>query len=266
MAFEPFYTRSSPSCARTVLVATRNVNAISTISIVIKHDLGLHAYTMRQSSEGNGTISKMYKMNIPLGFLTLYLTENVRITKSYRQMSATVTAGRNYAGDFPEALRYVLDYFYQAVKTYYLSNNMTTPMDHFLHLHQGFANSMPGHAGCMTSMSFMLKYHKNEAQINRIVAQCLATDRILYRRYPANWSFYYIQLALVEYYTITGSTPNTNLEFADRTMLALRWDDTLRNSITIRRRLNKAEPGDFEAINVHRGMSMSMVRQVFGKC
>lgn len=148
----------------------------------------------------------MYEVVLPLGFYTLYLTQNVRLTNKYKELSATVTAGRNQVGKFTRAYKYVLKIFFGYVKQYnrVWPNNMTfwNP-DLLMHLHQNLTKqTVTRHSACFVSMQYVLYLHRNMDQINYFMARCIAVNHLMTRRYPAYWNSYYIQLGLVEYYAI----------------------------------------------------------------
>lgn len=175
----------------------------------------------------------MYKMDIPLGFLTMYLTQNVPLTKAYLSTSATVTAGRNQIGKFTEQYLYVLDLFYSYFKKYnkVWSRKLTfLHSDIFLHLHQNLTkDTVTHHTACFVSMPYVLMLHRNHEEINYFMSRCIAANHLMTRRYPLYWNAYYIQLGLVEYYTIMWQQKSGNRDtavlFGEEAIGALIKDD-----------------------------------------
>lgn len=145
-------------------------------------------------------------MDIPLGFVVLYLTQNVRLTKGFLDISATVTAGRNQLGKFSDEFLYISDLFYYYVRMLSFFGPKQLAFNYpdiFLHLHQNLTHEVvTQHSSCVVSMPFLLQYYKNVHQINSFMSRCIAANHIMTRRYPSYWSSYYIQLGLAEYYTI----------------------------------------------------------------
>lgn len=143
---------------------------------------------------------------MPLGFLVLYLTQNVRITQGSQQFSATVTTGRNQQGAFTDQYRYVLPLLYRYVEHFSTFGPLKMPLkypDVFVHLYQNMSSEVVTlHSSCVISMPYLAKFYQNLASLHSFLARCLAANHIMTRRYPVYWNSYYIQVGLLEYYAI----------------------------------------------------------------
>lgn len=143
-------------------------------------------------------------MKIPLSFMVVFISENVRITRGSAKFSATVTTERNQVGKFSDEYRYVVDKFYEYAKKYQTFSPKKLPLkyeDIFLHLHQNVTEQVEvSHTHCVISIVFVLQSHKSVDQLNSHLARCLATNHLMTRRYPKQWNVYYILLGLREYY------------------------------------------------------------------
>lgn len=146
----------------------------------------------------------MYEMKIPLSFMVVFISENVRITRGSAKFSATVTSERNQVGKFSDEYRYVVDKFYEYARKYQTFSPKKLPLkyeDIFLHLHQNVTEQVEvSHTHCVISIVFVLQSHKSVDQLNSHLARCLATNHLMTRRYPKQWNVYYILLGLREYY------------------------------------------------------------------
>lgn len=142
-------------------------------------------------------------MHMPLGFVVFYLTQNVGLTRSFQDYSATVTAARNQVGKFTKDFRFMVDIFHNYMFHYHKFGPKRLPLKHtdlFLHLHQNLTyDIISRHSACVISMPYLIQSYKNLATIHSFVSQCLATNHIMTRRYPAYWNSYYILVNLFKY-------------------------------------------------------------------
>lgn len=147
---------------------------------------------------------EMYEAYIPLGFFTLYLTQNVRETQGSAGYSSTVTVGRNHIGQFPDEYKYIVKIFKKYVQRFQSFGPMNLKLkyeDVFLHLHQNRTRyDEIAHSSCYISMSYVLQYHKNLDDLNSYLARCVAANHVMTRRYPRHWMDYYILVGIQEYY------------------------------------------------------------------
>lgn len=155
---------------------------------------------------GLASNSTMYNMIMPISFLVLYISENVRNTIGSHKFSATVTAERNQVGRFSKDFKYVLNLFYKYVKEYHVFGADRLRLkyrDVFLHLRQNVTEVVDtSYSHCTVSTLFVIQSHKNLYQLNTFMARCLAANHMLTKRYPKHWHDYYILIGLREYYTI----------------------------------------------------------------
>lgn len=181
----------------------------------------------------------MYQVTIPIGFLSLYVTQNIRSTRGSPAYSATVTAGRNQIGQFSEPYRFMVDILYKYVKTFENFGPRKLQLrypDVFIHLTQNKTRDVEvSPLACYVSMPFVLQYHKNRADLHRFTARCMAAQHIMNRRYPKHWSAYYILLGIHEYYALMmqlneGGRPRMNdfSGFGTETVMSFAKDDFQR--------------------------------------
>lgn len=174
---------------------------------------------------------------MPVGFVSLYITQNVRMTNGAENYSATVTVGRNQKGQFSEEYRHILDIFYKYVRKYKRFASLPLRFeDVFLHLQQNKTRDVEvEHTTCYISMPYVLQFPKNIASLNSFLARCLASNHIMSHRYPQHWSDYYILVGLKEYYAkmlrLDGGglpTPNDYSGIETSTVLSFAKDDFQR--------------------------------------
>lgn len=149
----------------------------------------------------------MYDFRLPLSFVVLYITQNVRITRGLRDRSVTVTAGRNQLGQFNKEFRFILDIFYDYVTQLSKTGpNIDLPLNYpdvFLHLQRSLISAgLTRHSTCVISLEFLVQNYKDIDTIHYFMSHCIAAYYVMTRRYPAYWNSFYIQMGLQEYYTI----------------------------------------------------------------
>lgn len=181
------------------------------------------------------TNATMYNLHLPLAFVVVYISENVRLTVGAQTISATVTAERNQVGQFSRDLQYVLDLLYIYVKDYKLFGSMRYKYpDLFLHLRQNVSETVDtSHTHCTVSLLFVLQSHKSIATMNAFIARCIAANHVMSRRFPKYWDSYYIIVGLREYYAIFWRleggglrAPNDFTGIGPQQIRSFNYDDT----------------------------------------
>lgn len=145
-------------------------------------------------------------MIMPISFVVLYISENVRQTMGSLNFSATVTAERNQIGQFSKDFEYVLKLFYKYAKKYATFGPRKLKLkltDVFLHLRQNVSEiGDTTHTHCTVSILFVLQSHRSLATLNSFMSRCMAAYHLMTRRFPKYWDNYYILMGLREYYAI----------------------------------------------------------------
>lgn len=177
----------------------------------------------------------MYQMVMPLSFVVLYISENVRMTMGSQKFSATVTAQRNQVGQFAKDFKYVLKLFYKYVKHYHAYGLYYE--DVFLHLRQNISEiGDTSYTHCTVSTLFVLQSHRSVSTLNSFIARCLAAYHTMARRFPKYWDSYYILVGLREQYAISmrlegGGVPmhETFSGIGPQQIRSFEYDDTEPN-------------------------------------
>lgn len=145
--------------------------------------------------------------NLPICFVSAYLTQNLLITQGVDPFSASISTERNHINQFSEEYRYVLDIWFEYVRQWrwFGPNKLALKyQDMFVHLVQNKSTIVAiGEVEtnlCLMSMSYALQFTKNTQYMGNYMASCIAANHFMVRRFPRYWDVWYITLGLRDLY------------------------------------------------------------------
>lgn len=144
---------------------------------------------------------------LPICFVSVYITQNLRITQGMDPFSASISTERNNVNKFTEEYRYVIDIWYEYISKWSVFGKKNVTIiyeDMFVHLVQNkttiFGIGETNTNLCLMSMSYAHQFTKNIQHMGNYMASCIAANHFMVRRFPHYWDVWYIALGLRDLY------------------------------------------------------------------